>query len=88
MALANTSTSTNMNFFKKSVPVNSVLAIMIVRTWYTSIPNNEGITAAKKDMKLHSQNFTLWKCKDFLGWIWTNLHLSVDKRQIINFLTL
>ena len=33
------------NFF---VPVNSVLVTMDVRSFYTSIPNNEGIAATKK----------------------------------------
>ena len=35
-----------VNYF--SVPVNSVLVTMEVRSLYTSIPNSEGITAAKK----------------------------------------
>ena len=35
-----------VNYF--SVPVNSILVTMEVRSLYTSIPNSEGITAAKK----------------------------------------
>ena len=40
------------HFIKKvnnfSVPVNSILVTMDVRSQYTSIPNNEGIAATKK----------------------------------------